>query len=144
MSQRPLIPETNLIPQTPNLINMEVKSYKDLTVWQKAIDLAESIYRITALFPNEERFGLINQMRRCAVSISSNIAEGKGRNSLNDYIHFLYMARGSLFELETQLTLSKKLNFVEQSEEIEELINEVRKMLHALINKLKEINNNKV
>ena len=123
---------------------MEVKSYKDLTVWQKAIDLAESIYRITALFPNEERFGLINQMRRCAVSISSNIAEGKGRNSLNDYIHFLYMARGSLFELETQLTLSKKLNFVEQSEEIEELINEVRKMLHALINKLKEINNNKV
>ncbi|WP_317045040.1 four helix bundle protein [Capnocytophaga haemolytica] len=72
------------------------------------------------------------------------MAEGKERNSLNDYIHFLYMARGSLFELETQLTLSKKLNFVEQSEEIEELINEVRKMLHALINKLKEINNNKV
>ncbi len=68
---------------------MEVKSYKDLTVWQKAIDLAESIYRITALFPNEERFGLINQMRRCAVSISSNIAEGKERNSLNDYIHLM-------------------------------------------------------
>ena len=87
-----------------------IKSYRDLLVWQKSMDLAQSIYSITARYPPEERFGLTAQMRRAAVSIPSNIAEGSSRNSTGEYLNFLGIARGSLAELETQLMLAERLS----------------------------------
>jgi four helix bundle protein len=89
-----------------------INSFKDLIVWQKSMELVEKVYKITESFPTKEQFGLISQMRRAAVSIPSNIAEGYGRNSTGSYIQFLSIARGSLLELETQLELSKRLNFI--------------------------------
>src|SRR3954454_18002061 len=87
------------------------KSYRDLIAWQKAMDLVEIIYGITSSFPIEERYGLISQMRRCAGSIASDIAEGHGRLTTRDWQHFLSQARGSTHELETQLMLSRRLKF---------------------------------
>jgi len=108
------------------------KSYRDLIAWQKAMDLVEIIYGITSSFPVEERYGLISQMRRCAVSIASNIAEGHGRLTTRDWQHFLSQARGSAHELETQLMLSRRLKFgdstridraLEDTEEVGRIIN---------------------
>ncbi len=90
---------------------MSQSGYRDLIAWQKAMQLTKKIYQITATFPNEERYGLTQQMRRAAVSVPSNIAEGRGRRTRDDYRHFLVAARGSLFELETQLLLSADLGF---------------------------------
>jgi four helix bundle protein len=86
-----------------------IKSYRDLTVWQKAIELVIKIYALTDKFPTEERFGLTSQMRRAAVSIPSNIAEGNFRRSTKDYVQFLKIAFGSGAELETQLEIIKRL-----------------------------------
>lgn len=86
-------------------------SHKELKVWQKGIELVKSIYEITKSFPANEQFGLTSQMRRTAVSIPSNIAEGCGRNSNKELTHFLYIALGSAAELETQLIISHDLNF---------------------------------
>ncbi len=86
--------------------------YKELKVWQKAIDLAVEVYRITEKLPKDERFGLIGQMNRSAVSIPSNIAEGAGRNTDKDFNNFLGVALGSSFELDTQLVISNKLEYV--------------------------------
>lgn len=86
---------------------------ENLKIWTKAIDLATEVYEITAGFPNEEKYGLISQIRRCAVSISSNIAEGAGRTSKREFAHFLSISNGSAYELQTQLIISNKLNFVE-------------------------------
>ena|SRR5436305_1324654 len=90
-------------------------TYRDLIAWQKAMDLAQEIYAITSAFPVDERYGLISQMRRCAVSIASDIAEGQGRLTTRDWQHFLSQARGSTHELETQLLLSRRLKFGEVS-----------------------------
>ena len=100
--------------------------------------LVKEIYQLTSNFPNNEKFGLISQMRRSSISIPSNIAEGWWRLSLKNYIHFLRISRGSLFELETQLLITKDLNYIKDSKEMEGLIIEISKMLNSLIKKLSE------
>ena len=84
----------------------DIRSFRDLLVWQKAMDLADSVYDVTAVFPKEEVYGMVSQLRRAAVSIPSNIAEGQGRNSTGEFLHFLGIAFGSLCEVETQIELS--------------------------------------
>ena len=117
-------------------------SHKELKVWQKGIELVKSIYEITQLFPPNEQFGLISQMRRAAVSIPSNIAEGCGRNSDKELIHFLYIALGSASELETQIIISQELNFLgkENSEQLQSLILEIIKMISSLIKTIRTRN----
>ncbi len=114
-------------------------SHKDLKVWQKAIELVKVIYDVTITFPNTEQFGLISQIRRCAVSIPSNIAEGCGRNSNKELIHFLYITLGSASELETQIIISQELGFLEKrkSEELQEMVLEIIKMTSSLIKSIK-------
>ncbi|ADQ81111.1 hypothetical protein Palpr_2982 [Paludibacter propionicigenes WB4] len=114
-------------------------SHKDLKVWQKGIELVKSIYEITQLFPSNEQFGLVSQMRRAAVSIPSNIAEGCGRNSDKELIHFLYIALGSASELETQIIISQELGFmqIEKSEQMQSLIFEIIKMTSSLIKSIR-------
>ncbi len=109
--------------------------YKELRVWQKAIDLAVEVYRITEKLPKEERYGLISQMNRSAVSIPSNIAEGAGRNTEKDFNNFLGIALGSSFELETQVIISNRLEYIEQ-QDFEYLENELEH-LQNMITKLK-------
>jgi four helix bundle protein len=92
-----------------------IRSYRDLVAWQKAVELVTEIYRLTHAFPKEEMFGLMSQMRRAAVSIPSNIAEGHGRLSRKEYIYFLGNARGSLAELETQIIIARNLGFLEEA-----------------------------
>ena len=109
-------------------------SYRDLKVWQKSIDLAERIYWLTSSFPPSELYGLSSQMRRAAVSIASNIAEGWGRRSRKDYGRFVLVARGSNDELQTQLVISERLGFCspEQFDEVSALSDEIGKMLSGL------------
>ncbi len=107
-----------------------------MLVWQKSKKLVEDVYQLTSLFPVDEKFGLISQIRRAAISIPSNIAEGWGRMSRKNYIHFLRISRGSLFELETQIIISKKLKYSNDCENIDNLIIEISKMLNSLIKKL--------
>lgn len=115
--------------------NTYIQSYKDLLVWQKGIALVKSIYLLCEKLPKEKRFGLQSQMKRAAVSIPSNIAEGYGRNYTQNYIQFLRMARGSLLELETQFIISKELKLVgnELFQKVQGLITEENKMLNAFI-----------
>jgi four helix bundle protein len=89
-----------------------VKSFQDLEIWQRAIDLAESVYRISESFPRDERFGMTSQMRRASVSVASNIAEGWGRGSRAEFVRFLAIARGSLYELITQLTIARRIGYI--------------------------------
>jgi four helix bundle protein len=115
-----------------------LKNYKELKVWQKAYKLCLEIYTATKEFPNEERFGLVSQIRRAVVSVVSNIAEGYGRKTTADYIRFLYISYGSNCELETQVLLSADLNYIESAEfrRLIEKIQEVERMLRALIKSL--------
>jgi four helix bundle protein len=115
-----------------------IKSYKELIVWQKSMTLVKELYEITQHFPSKEQFGLTSQMRRASVSIPSNIAEGWGRLSRKNYIQFLRISRGSLFELETQILITKELKYIKDSEAIKGLIIEISKMLNSLIKKLEE------
>ena len=110
-------------------------TFNDLLAWQKSLTLAKKVYQVTGNFPTEERFGLVNQMRRCAVSIPSNIAEGYGRGSDKELLRFLYVALGSSNELETQLILSLELSFMkeEDSRLLQGLNTEVNKMILSLI-----------
>ncbi len=110
-----------------------LKNDKELKVWQKSYHLCLEIYKITARFPKEERFGLISQIRRAAVSVPSNIAEGYGRNTTADYIRSLYIAYGSNCELETQILLSGDLGYIESAvlKGIKDEIEEVERMLKA-------------
>ena len=94
------------------LENRKVSSYRDLVVWQKSVELVTEVYIATSQFPREEVFGLTSQLRRCAVSVPSNIAEGQGRATKGEFIQFLSHARGSLFELETQLCIAGKLGYL--------------------------------
>lgn len=109
-------------------------NYRSLIVWQKSIILVKEIYKLTAKFPNEERFGIVSQMRRAAVSIPSNIAEGQARRTTPDFIRFISTAEGSLAELDTQLTISIDLQFCDREnvKDASALIEENRKMLNAL------------
>ena len=118
---------------------MALRTYRNLEVWQKAIDLVESVYQLTKLFPSDERFGLTSQIQRAAVSIPANIAEGYGRLHRGDYLHHLSMARGSLMEVETHLVVAGRLKFVsrQQAAETWGLSQQVGKMLTKLILSLK-------
>ena len=109
-----------------------------LKVWQKSILLAQTIYTSTTSFPDKEKYGLISQMRRSAVSIASNIAEGAGRNTKKEFGHFLGIAKGSGYELMTQVVLSGELHFIadETKEKLITQIDEVHKMIHGLQQKL--------
>ena len=109
-------------------------SYRDLKVWQRSIDLAEQIYRLTATFPSSEVYGLTSQMKRAAVSISSNVAEGWGRRSRKEYSRFVLLAHGSKDELQTQIVIAKRLGFgkATQLDQADELCEEIGKMLNGL------------
>lgn len=117
---------------------MFVKDHKDLIVWQKAMDLLVEIYRLVKKLPKEETYALSDQMRRAAVSIPSNIAEGRGRSSVKDFLRFLFIARGSQAEIETQLLACVRLDYLSESE-VEPSLNlcsEVGRMLNSMIYKL--------
>ena len=116
----------------------ETQSYKDLVVWQEGIALAKLIYEVTAHFPSEEKFGLVSQMRRAAVSIPSNIAEGQARHTTGEFIQFISHAEGSAAELETQIILSVELGFSAKEDVIQtyEILDEIRRMLNALRRRL--------
>jgi four helix bundle protein len=110
--------------------------HKDLDVWKKSMDLVETIYKLTQTFPDTEKFGLTSQMRRCAVSIPSNIAEGSARKGDKELIHFLHIALGSLSELETQYLIAVRLAFNEKKEDIEKQMIDVKKLLLGFRNYL--------
>jgi len=116
---------------------MTVQSYQNLTVWQKSMDLVECLYEITNDFPNDEKFGLALQIKRAAVSIPSNIAEGSKRGTKKDYRNFLFTAYGSGAELETQLQIALRLGFISQHkfDNTAVILEEVMKMLNAMIQK---------
>lgn len=122
---------------------MRANTYKDFIVWQKAIDLSVEVYRLVKLLPREETYALSDQMRRAVVSIPSNIAEGKGRNSAKEFVNFLGIARGSQKELETQLYICIKIGYFteEEASSALNLCEEVSKMLNALIIKLQSPKN---
>jgi four helix bundle protein len=109
-----------------------LKSFKELVVWQKAYKLVLEVYKATKDFPRSEIYGLTQQMRRAAISVPSNIAEGYGRKHKTEYLQFLFVAYGSLLELETQYLLSKDLGYMNQSQTIEGLLNEVGRMLYRM------------
>ncbi|MEO8253667.1 MAG: four helix bundle protein [Flavobacterium sp.] len=116
----------------------DIKTYKDLLIWQKGILLVKVVYNNLEGFPKDEVFGLTSQIKKSVVSIPCNIAEGWGRSSTLSYIHFLKIARGSLFELETQLIIAKELSFISELKfnELTQIITEESKMLNAFIKSL--------
>ncbi len=118
----------------------KVPSYRELIVWQKSINLVLKIYAVTEKFPKSEVYGLTSQMKRASVSIPSNIAEGRSRGTRKDFKHFLVMAFGSGAELETQIEIAKKLNYVSDQDvsEVSALLVEVAKMLNVMIRKISE------
>ena len=118
----------------------KIRTYRDLLVWQKSMELVTGLYRLTQAFPDHERYGLTAQMRRSAVSIPSNIAEGYGRNSTGDYIRFLRMAVGSLYELQTQMQIAAKLGYPDNgsAETMAESSREIERMMSSLINRLQQ------
>lgn len=116
-----------------------LRSFRDLEVWQKAMDLVVEIYRRTASFPSHERYGLTAQLRRAAVSVPSNIAEGRGRSGLNVFLYHLSVATGSLMEVETQLLISERLAYVNESEAraVSVKTGEVRRLLAGMVRALR-------
>jgi four helix bundle protein len=116
----------------------QVRSHRDLQIWTRSVELAVAIYGITTRFPSNEQYGLTSQMRRAAVSVPSNIAEGFYRSTTRDFIHFLSVAKGSLMELETQLVISGKLRFLDQTQ-LDRLIaeiGEIERMIASMRGKL--------
>lgn len=120
-----------------------MKGYKELIVWQKSMDLVVEIYKMVKLLPKEETYALSDQMRRAVISIPSNIAEGKGRDSIKEFIYFLNIARGSCFELETQIQACLRVQYLTEDKVAFslDLLNEVGKMLSAMIKNLKSPKN---
>ena len=120
--------------------SVKIKHYRELSVWQKAMRLAKSVYEISSSFPKSETYGLSAQMRRCAISVASNIAEGHNRDSLREYLRFLSIAQGSLAELETQISLSQMCEYIDVPQEqiILQEADEIGKMLRGLQTKLSE------
>jgi four helix bundle protein len=112
--------------------------HKELIAWQKAIELVEEVYKITQTIPKEEMFGIISQMRRCSISIPSNIAEGHSRNSSGEFKQFLGIAKGSSAELETQLIIAQKLGYITHAKlgEVNSLLVDVRKLISGLLRSL--------
>lgn len=122
--------------------NRNIESFKDLFVWQKGIELVNEIYKLTKQFPKEELYCLTSQIRRAAISVPSNIAEGWGRGTTKNYIQFLEIARGSLYETNTLIIISYNQDYVNKEicDKIEEKINEIGRMLNTLIAKLESKN----
>jgi len=118
---------------------MKIESYENLIVWQKSMDLVIIMYALTKKFPKEELFGLVSQMRRSAISIPSNIAEGSRRSSRKDFRNFLSNAYGSGSELETQIKIAKRLFYTEDKDylQADQLLNEVMRMLNKFSHELK-------
>lgn len=118
---------------------MAAKNFKDLIAWQKAMDLVVMVYQLTKWFPSEELYGLSSQLRRAVVSIPSNIAEGQGRNSDGDFLRFLSIAYGSLREVETQLLIAVRLNYIGLSDfqPVQELCDETGRILNGLMSSLR-------
>ena len=114
--------------------------FKKILVWQKSISLVTKIYKATRTFPKEEMFGLTSQIRRSSVSIPSNIAEGSGRESSKDFLRFLYISMGSIFEMQTQLEIAKNIIYIKEEEfnNLYEDSREIERMLASLIRKLKD------
>lgn len=111
--------------------------YKKLEVWKKSVDFVKVCYDLTTGFPDSEKFGLTSQIRRSAVSIPSNIAEGAGRNSGKEFAHFLAISQGSCFELETQLIIAQQLGFLKEETDTMFKLNEIGKMIRSLRNSIK-------
>lgn len=116
----------------------EIKTYRDLLVWQKSMTLVADVYKASKSFPNDETYGLTSQIRRCAVSVPSNIAEGYGRKSTSDYIRSLRIAVGSLYELQTQLEISLNLRYLNKRDfgKLYEFSREIERMLSSLTRRL--------
>ncbi len=114
--------------------------YKELLIWEKSMLLVEKVYQLMKLMPDEEKFGLVTQIKRCSVSITSNIAEGAGRNSNKEFKHFLSIANGSTTELETQLILTSRLGLIDKNEVdiLLKICNEIRKMNYSLQKRIEE------
>ncbi len=114
----------------------KVESYRDLEVWKQTKDLVTNIYRVTKTFPKDEQFGLVNQLRRAAISIPSNIAEGCGRNHFKDSTQFFFISRGSLYEVETQIIIAFDLGYLTESEQagIIDKIKSCKRLLNGFIN----------
>lgn len=110
-----------------------MKDHKDLDVWKQSMVLVEDIYALTKNFPSDEKYGLSSQIKRAVVSVPSNIAEGAGRKGDKEFIQFLYIAMGSLSELETQLILANRLQFIDSVESYLSQIEKIKKMLFGLI-----------
>ena len=110
--------------------------YENLKIWQESMELVEIVYQLTKSFPNDELFNLTSQIKRSVISIPSNIAEGKGRNSDKEFKQFLFIARGSLFELRTQLEIARRLNYIKSDKNLKQKIIAIESMLNSFINKL--------
>jgi len=124
----------------PQVVRTMVTSYRDLVVWARAMDLVEDCYKLSKQIPQSEMYGLTSQIRRAAVSIPANIAEGHGRKNLGEYIQYLSIANGSLKELETHLMIAGRLHYVKEDDIIPalEACSEIGKMLASLIQKLRQ------
>ena len=114
-----------------------MKTHMDLDVWKKSMDFVENIYKISSQFPKEEMYGLTSQIRRAAVSVPSNIAEGASRQGSKEFVQFLYISLGSLSEVETQIMIAKRLNFVNNIDIILQEMTIMKKMLNGLISHVK-------
>ena len=111
------------------------RKYRKLQIWQDALELVEEVYRLTKQLPDNEKFGLVSQMRRCSVSVASNIAEGSARNSEKEFVRFLYISRGSLAELETQIEIATRLDYIEKntaSNDIERLFAKLASLINTI------------
>lgn len=115
-----------------------MRKFKELHIWKRSVELATTIYAITQNYPETERYGLISQMRRSSISVSSNIAEGAGRTSKKEFKHFLDISYGSLYELQSQMIISHNLGFInaQQAKQLESEIEEIQKMVFSYAQKL--------
>jgi four helix bundle protein len=114
--------------------------YRELIVWQRAMNLVVLVYRKLELFPKNELYALTDQIRRCSVSVPSNIAEGAGRNSKKEFVQFLHVALGSLYELQTQLEIAERIGYLDNDNVFVDKIFEIEKMLNSLISSMKRAN----
>lgn len=119
---------------------MAIQDYRQLEVWQKAMDLVTWVYQETAGFPKEETYGLMNQIRRAVVSVPSNIAEGQGRKTTKEFLHYLSIARGSLLEVQTQLEIARRLNYLleEPTKRLDQQLGIVVRLLNGLMRALEK------
>jgi len=117
--------------------HVKMRSHRDLDAWKKSMDLVDNVYKVTKSFPNEELYSLTNQMRSAAISIPSNIAEGAARGSKKEFIRFLYIALGSLSELETQVIIANRLGYLADPNNLLKEVGIIRKLINGLIYSLK-------